>query len=348
MANLANTLTQSLRAKYPNNLDKNELRASRYGAWDFAQIDTRTPESIFDPEIMGLVTQSFGNSVVIPVLDAETVTIGNIRSCTVPDSENTSQLVTLTFITYAFGFTMYPAQHYNNDVKRQADYDRKLKKYLLQFAADLDSRVITTLDAAKNQLWTDIGGYYSETADALQVAQAEKNDFFNNAQSILETMDFYGEPNVVASTSLGPLRRRLDNQGSNNGTNETFQLDPYTWYNTNRIANGGGIQSTGYLIQDGSIAIANRNDPDAVLGHRKSGGDMEWGEVVMPIVNLKMGSFYREDCSDGRNLNSGTSGLTRTFKESYEFSTDICFQTVYNSSIATRYNPIVKFEISAT
>lgn len=344
---LANTLTQSLRTKYPNNFDKNENRLSRYGAWDFFKKDTKAPGTIFTSDIVENIKKSFGNSVVIPVIDGEDVAIGNVRSCTVVDSENTSQLVTLTFITYAFGFTMFPAQHYNNDIKYQQDYDRKLKKYLVKLASVLDTQCITTVEAAKNQIFTDLTGYYPEVLDALQIDQAEKNDFFNNAESILHTLDFYDNPHILANTALGPLWRRLDNQGSSNGTNESFQLPPFTPWMTNRIANGAGVQITGYLIQEGTCAMENRNDPDAVLGS-KVGTQMQWEEVQMPIVDLKMGSFYREDCSDASGLQAGATGLTRTKKESFEFSTDICFQTVYNKNLAANANPIVKFEIATT
>jgi hypothetical protein len=344
---LANTLTQSLRARYPNNFDKNERRLSRYAVWDFFKKDTRVPGAIFDTDILSKIKQSFGNQVVIPVIDGEDVTIGNVRSCTVPDKENTSQLVTLTFVTYAFGFTMYPAQHYNNDIKYQADYDVKLKKYLLKLAAILDSQCVTVLDTNKNQIFTDLTQYYPEVGDALQITQAQKNDFFNNAEAILHQIDFYDSPHVIASTSLAPLWRRLDNQGSNNGINESFQLPPYTTWMSNRVTNAANVAITGYLVQEGTCAVENRNDPDAIMGSRV-GEQMVWEEVAMPIVDLTMGSFYREDCSDASGLQSGTSGLTRTKKESFEFSTDVCFQTVYNKNLAANVNPIVKFQIATT
>lgn len=344
---LANTLTQSLRAQYPNNFDKNEARQSRYGAWDFAKKDTKAPGTIFTPDIINLIKQSFGNSVVVPVIDGEDVAIGNTRSCTVVDSENTSQLVTLTFTTYSFGFTMYPAQHYNNDIKYQADYDRKLKKYLLKLAATLDSAVLTSLNANKCQALAGLVGYYPELADALQITQAQKDDFFNNAESIMHTLDFYDNVHVIAGTQLGPMWRRIDNQGGNNAENLSFQLRPFTPWLTNRLTNGAGVQVTGYLVQEGSIAVENRNDPDAIMGS-KVGEQMVWEEVQMPIVDLKMGSFYREDCTDLSGLHAGSAGLTRTKKESFEFSTDVCIQTVYNRDIANQPNPIVKFEIATT
>lgn len=343
---LVNTLTQSLRTTYPNNLDKNEQRLSRYGAWDFFQKDTNAPMSIMTPDIRSKIKQSFGNSVVVPVIDGEDVAIGNVRSCTVADVQNVSRLVTLTFITYAFGFSMYPAQHYNNDISYQADYDRKLLKYLARFASTLDNQSIATLEAQKNQFWTGVAPeFYTQIGGALQISQANKNDFYNNASAILEQMDFYGAPQVIHNTYHKPLFNRLLNQGAQNDANQQFQFSPFTFWGTNRIASGVGIQSAGYLVQEGSVAVENRNDPDAIM-KSNVGTQMQWDEVMMPIVNLNMGSFYREDCNDANALHAGTAGLTRTKRESFAFSTDLCFMTVYNRNIANRFNPFVKFQVT--
>lgn len=348
---LVQTLMQPLRTQYAAALDKNEARASRYGAWDFFNQDSQRPNSIFDQDIRAKIKQSFGNSVVVPVLDAKTVTIGNVRTCTIADDENTSKLVTLTFATYAFGFTMYPSQYKNNDVKYQADFTRKLQVYLNQFAATLDTAAIAALEAAKNQFWTGITAYYSQTANALQVSQANKNDYYNNVQSIMETMDFYGAPHIVSSISGQPLVRRLTNQGAGNSINEEFQLSPYEWHWSNRIANGSGIQSTHYIVQEGTCAIETRVDPDSEAGN-SVGNQIKWAKVNVPLPNspygIEMGSLYREDCSDGSALTTGTTGLTATKKEGYQWSVDVVLSTAYNSAPTTRYNPIVKTEISAT
>lgn len=350
---LVQTLMQPLRTQYMGALDKNEARSSRYGAWDFFADENRRTDGIFDADIRAKIKDSFGNSVVVPVLDAKEVTIGNVRSCTIADDANTSKLVTLTFATYAFGFTMYPSLYKNNDIKYQTDFTRKLKNYLNQFAALLDSQAIATLENAKNQFWTGIAAYYPETADALQVTQAQKNDFFNNLQAILETMDFYGNPHIIASTSVSPLVRRISEQGGQNQTNEAWQLSPYEWHFTNRIPNGAGVQSTLYAVQEGSVAYETRVDPDSEAGHDVAGGAIQWRKVNVPLPNtpngLEMGSLYREDCTDASGVQaSGVSALTATKKESYQWSVDIVFSSAYNSDPANRYNPIVKAEIATT
>lgn len=346
---LVNTLMQPLRSEYMESLDKNEARPSRYGVWDFANQDGASGASIFDPDIRAKIKRSIGNTVQVPVLDAKNVAIGNTRSCVIADDENTSQLVSLVFTTLSFGFTMIPGQYMNNDVKYQSDFNRKLRNYLNALGATLDTLGITALENNKNQLWTGIDpAYYPEVLDALQVSQAQKNDYYNNVQSIMETMDFYGSTKIIGSTSGGPLVRRLDNQGAGNGTNESFQLDPYQWFNTNRIPNAAGIQSTHYAVAEGTMAYETRVDPDALMGSR-IGDKTSWEVVKVPIPgsanSIEMAAYFDENCAD----KSGIAGaLQRTRVESYEWSVDIAFAVAYNSDPATRFSPIVKTEISQT
>lgn len=346
---LVSTLMQPLRAEYRNNLDKNELRQSRYGAYDLFKRQTSDGGGILTDEVKQNIKRSFGKSVVVPVLNSESVTIGNVRSCTIADSENTSALVTLTFATYAFGFTMYPAQHYNNDVAYQQDFDRKLRKYLLKFAATLDTLCVGKLNTDKNSFWnTDITNVYAQVANSLQVSKANTADFYNNAAAIMEYMDYYGQYDVIASTFHSPVISRLNAQGKGNDENDAFQFGGFDFGYTNRVTNAAGIASTGFIVPKGMVALENRNDPDSIMGSSANGGGMQWEEVEMPLVGLKMGSFYNENCTDANALHAGTTGLTATKKQSFQWSTDICLVTSYNSSPSTQFNPIVKAEFSAT
>lgn len=349
---LVNTLMQPLRAQYQGQLDKNEVRPSRYGAWDFFNKDNAQPTGIFNTDLRAKIKKSFGNSVQVPVMDnnSANITIGNVRSCVVADSENTSQLVTLTFVTYVFGFTMYPSAYENNDIARQEDFNRKMAERLIKFAATLDTQCVTTLESAKNQFWTGItSAPYGITSNAMQVTQAQKNDFYNNIDAIMNRMDFYGDPNIITSPHGKPMVRRLQNQGAGNDVNQQFQLAPYEWSWTNRITPGAGVESSGYIVQSGTVAIETRLDHDARLKHN-IGESIVWDTVNIPLpgsgFGIEMGSFYRKDCADGSSLHSGTVGNTATLRESFQFSVDVCYATAYNSAIGSRYNPIIKFEIS--
>jgi hypothetical protein len=140
----------------------------------------------------------------------------------------------------------------------------------------------------------------------------------------------------------------MRNQGAGNAVNDAFQLSGYSeFFATPRITVPGGARAVQYAVENGSVAIENRNDPDAILGHR-IGDHMIWEEVTLPLINMKVASFYREDCTDARNLHAGTSGLTRTKKEGFEFSTDIVTMVAYNRDTVNRHQPILKSTLSAT
>lgn len=346
---LVATLMQPLRQQYgANGLDRLEQRRSRYGAWNFYQEQTRRAGSIIDADLRATIKRSMGNTIQIPVFDTEDVTITNVRACTVPDSENTSKLITLTFVTYAFGFTMVPAQYFNNQIGYQNDFNRKLEKRLQKFAHTLDQAAVNNLSLNKNVYWpTDVTAFYPVVGNALQITQEQKLDAYNQFGAIMNTMDLYGNVNVISTQSGMPIVNRLAAQGAGNAINESFQLGGYDWYYTNRMTNGAGVNATMYLVQDGVVGVENRNDPDAIMGSR-IGNEKIWDEVDMPLVNMRMGSYYYADCADKSALHAGTTHLTRTKTEGFEWSTDVVFVNAYNSNPAGRYAPIVKTEISAS
>lgn len=352
MGSLLATLMQELRSSYTSQFDKNELRPSAVGALNFF-MDEMQNRPIFDPETLNNIIRSYGNSVEVPVLDAETITltVPYTRTCALVDSENTSAIITLTFQSYGWGFTMTPATSYNNDVKMQQDFNRKFEKFRIEFEKVLDSGAINTLETDKNQLWTNIvPQYYAEVGDALQIPQAEKDDFYNNLEAIFTTMDFPGQVHVIPATSHLPMVRRLDNQGSSNATNQGFQFDlrSYRWWPTNRIPNGAAVESTGYAVEAGSCFIGNRNDADTSVGYSINGGSKVWGQEMVPVGEnmINMGTFYQQDCADRSAIaGAATAGNTRSRVDGFEFSTDIVYATVYNSDLVNRYNPIVKFEV---
>ncbi len=348
---LVGSLVQPLINKYePDGLDRNELRFSRYGGWNLHQEMTKMPESILTADNDAMVKKAFGNTVKIPVIDYKNVTISNTRSCTISDSENTSHLISLTLATYSFAFTCYPSQYYNNYVAYETDWQKKMNYGILALAAVLDTAARNNVDTNINQYFpTNILNYYGQIGNAFQVSQAQKDDFFNQLQAIAMEMDYYDQLHILGSTSLLPLVNRLKNQSSQNAVNQSFQLDPWKWNTSNRITNNTNIQSTIYAIPAGQVAVTNRNDPDAIAAYKIGAGERpykEWGEVYVPVVGMKMGFYHANDCADASGLQSGTTGLTRTLKESFEFSTDVCFMTGYNSSPTTLYSPAIKAEIS--
>ena len=136
------------------------MRPGRYGALDLFMQQSEDPAGILTPELKTKAESSIGNTLQTPVIDYDGgVTIGNTRSVTIADSENTSQMYTITFATYSWGFTIVPAMSMNNEISMQQDFERKFNKYLYKFGETLDAAAVAALAAAKTQVFADLLQY---------------------------------------------------------------------------------------------------------------------------------------------------------------------------------------------
>lgn len=344
------TLSNPLIRQYEQDkLDKNESRFTVAGALQQFQRQTEGPMSILTPGVREDIKKSAGLPVRIPVINSQAVSIGNSRSCTIATDDATSAFVTLNFFTMVSKFTCNRAQFNFNFVTYQADYNRKLRNLIIAWMKYLDTYCRNTLETNKNIYFpAELTNYYPVVGNALQVPAADENDFYNKAQSILNQMDmYYAPPSVIADTSTEYLVNRIKNQSSQNATNLAFQLAPFNnWSFSNRVTNNSGIAHTSYIVPEGNLAIENRNLPDNIM---KSNilNFKEWGEVMLPYLNMKVGTFYMRDCADASAF-TGEAILTQSLMDYFEFSTDVCVITAYNSSPSTQYSPIIKAEISAS
>jgi len=344
---LVATLMQEFRTDYTEQLDKHENRASRYRVYDLFRQQTNAANSIISEQTRTAIKDSFGKTIKIPVFLNQDVSIGNVRTCAIRAGESTNAFVTLTFATLAFGFSMFPAEYGNNDTSYAQDWNNRLRGYINKMNAHLDTLGISFLNINRNQYWTpEITAVYPVVNNALQVSKAGTEDFYNQASAIFEQMDFYDRIDVAANTLHKPVVKRLTNQGQGNDVNDAFQFNEYDFGYSNHILNGPGIASTAYLVQKGSVAMENRNDRDAIMGHSAAGGGKQWGQEYVPGIGLTMGTYYTDDCTDA-SARVGADGLTRTKVESFEWSTDICLIGAYNSNPAGRFQPILKAEFAA-
>ncbi len=337
-------------------LDKNEILFSRYGAHNLFLAMNGQSQAILSPKNRTNAENSYGNVTKIPVIDGDTVSIGSTRSCTISDAENTSHLISLSFTPLTWGFTMYPGQYVTgpqamNYVGYDADLLTKADKCTLALMSTVDTLARNTIETARNTYWPAaiVTGYYPVIGDAFQVTQAEKTDIFNQLSAIMEEYDFYNTTYVLGNPKLKTLTSRLEAQGQGNATNEMFQfmLGNFRFESSNRVTNGGGVQSTFYAIQEGNLAIVNRNNPNARGMFKIGGGDTpvtQWGLMQYPLLGMVVGTFFRADCA----VSGGAVTDNATLKESYGFDTEICYVTPYNSSPSTKQTPIIKFEISAS
>lgn len=351
---LITTRLQAIRSQYSGSLDKYEDRLSNYGAWQKFVDDTTDPESIVSADILEKAGMSAGNTLQIPVIDGADVTISNVRTCTIGDDESSSALVTVTFATYQFGFTMIPGQYANNEIGYMADFERKIKRYGKKFAETLDASAIAKLEADKsvvmNSPFIGAGAKYGAlVGDAINVGTAQKQFFFNDLGVIMQGDDFEGRYNVIGSTTLQSTVNQYLNQGTQNGVNSVFQFGQFDFGYSNRVSvdGAGGKESTAYCMPKGTLATMNRNIPDAINNETIS--ENNWFDLFRyPIVDLDMALRYSKECADNESAVGGTQPqLKASVKETFIFSTDVAFVTSYNRDAVTLPGAIHKAELDA-
>ena len=346
--NLVATIVQDYITDYTaKKLDKNEQRGSIYGALELFKKQTADPSGILDPAIKAQIEKSFNTSVKVPVVNYKDVTITNVRTCALQTEGIVSALVTLTATTYAFGMLVYPMQHYENYVSYQQATTKLIDAGLQKMALTIDTALVAFLETNKNQHFpAAMTAFYPEVADAFRVPQASKADVYNQLGAILATADYAPTADVLTNPIGMTMVNRLMAQGANTATNYEFQFLGYTWFVSNRVANGAGVESTMYVVAPGSVAIVFRNSPDAKAKTRIH--ESKYWDLMpnAPYIGADLDIYYQADCADASAVQaSGMANLTQTKVESWQFSVDVFTLKFYNSAPATTYSPIFKVEI---
>lgn len=340
---LINTRIQNVRAK--SNLDKNELRPSRYGALNMFMMQSEDPAGILTPELKDKAEKSIGNTLQTPVIDFDAgISIGNTRSVTIADSENTSQMYTITFATYAWGFTIVPAMYMNNEVSIQADFERKFNKYLYKFAETLDTAAIAALSAAKTQVFGDLLAY-TQSGNVIQVPWASRENIIGDINPMLAANDHFGEIHVCGNAGVESLVRKLAQKDIYNSENKTLEYSDKILHFSTRIANGGQEYANAYGVQGGTVGMLTRFERESLLNTKMADGT-EWGIDTLPLINFPCGTYFYESKGDFNAIGgAATADLTRARKEHYGFAVDVAILTPYNSDPSTIANPIMKIAI---
>lgn len=342
---LINTRIQNIRSS--SNLDKNELRPSRYGALDMFMNMSDDPAGLLTPELKEKAKNSIGSTLEVPVIDFDgDVSIGNVRSVTIGDDENTSQMHQITFATYAWGFTSIPAMFKNQEIDMQADFARKFNKYLFKFGETLDNVAVAALSAAKSQVFTDSLSY-SVVGNSVIAPHTERENIIGDVNPILSANDHFGDIHVCGNGGLESIVNKLMQKGLYNSENKQLEYLDKIIHLTSRIPNGGSEFANFYAVTGGSLGILTRFEREALLNTKTADGH-EWGIDTLPMLDFPIGTYFYESVGDSRGIaGAATADMDRVRKEHYGFAVDVAFITPYNSDPANIANPIMKFTVSS-
>lgn len=340
---LVNTRIQNIRAK--SNLDKNELRPSRYGAIDLFITQSNRPDGILTEELKKKALTSIGSTLETPVIDYDAnITIGNQRTLTIEDSENTSNMKQITFTTYAWGFTIVPSLFMNNEIDIQKDFETKFNKYLYKLAETLDKAAIAQLAAAKTQVFGD-QLIYSVAGNLLTAKWDDRENLIGDLNPLMEANDYYKTLHIVGNMGINSLINKLAEHGLYNDVNKQLEYQDKVLHWTNRLTNDGEAYATGYAIEDGNLGALFRFERECLLNSRTGDGH-EWSTDRLPILDIPVGTYYYDEAVDAKSIAGAASAdMDRVRKEYYGFAIDVALVTPYNSNPATIAAPIMAFEI---
>ena len=339
------TRIQNIRAN--SNMDKFEYLPSRYGALNAFMVQSKDSTGILTEELKQKARTSIGNTLETPVINYDgTISIGNTRSVTIADSENTSEMVQITFTTYSWGFTIAPAMYMNNEIGIQKDFETKFMKYLYAFAKKLDEAAIAALAAAKTQVLKN-KLLYDFSSNAINAKWTERENVFGDLEVMMGANDFYGQLHIVGDPGVESIMRKLQQHGLYNNVNKQNEFGTKIVHLTNNIAAADGKYAQGYAVNAGSLGLLTRFERDCLLG-TVSGDGHEWGIATLPMLNMPVGTYFYDSVGDYNVIaGAATADMTRTRKEHYGFAVDVAFLTAYNSSPSTLASPILAFNVSS-
>lgn len=338
------TRIQNLRAN--SNFDKFEYRPSRYGALNAFMVQSNDPTGILTPELKEKARISIGNTLETPVIDYDSgITIGNTRSLTIADSENASKMVTITFATYSWGFTITPAMYMNNEIGIQRDFETKMMKYVYAFAKALDGAALTTLAANKTQILKN-PLLYDWSANAVNAKWTERENVFGDLEIMMGANDFFGQLHIVGDPGVESIMKKLQQHGLYNDVNKQNEFGTKIVHLSNNIAAATGKYAQGYAVNSGALGMLTRFERDCLLG-TVSGDGHEWGIATLPMLNMPVGTYFYDSVGDYSAIaGTATADMVRTRKEHYGFAVDVAFLTAYNSKPTTNASPILAFNVS--
>lgn len=348
MAGLLATYQQEIRAKYPNGWDRFEWRYTKHGILTRIIDMTNSPFSIVTQDIKDKALKSEGRILKIPVIKQKELTIKNQRSCTIGSLENETALVNVDWTTLVVDISMVKSQYAKNEISYLEDLNKKLLMVKQAFIKAMETAIYARLEAAKspyyNSALVGTGKKYPLVGDAMQVAVADQELFFNDLDVILEEDDFdVDNIYVLGSTTLKSYVRHWVNQGASNDENLSYQFAGKSFGFSNRIPTGTGNLASGFTLIDGAIGLITRNNIDAIDGN-EAGDGTKWSIEYLDGFPFPVGVMYKSKCDDMSTLNgSGMEHLTATMVESWQFSIDFGLVTPYQSD-PLRPSPIKKFE----
>ena len=349
---LVNTRLLAARAAYPSQLDRDELRKTRFGLIDVATRSNSNPNSIITPQVRQMLKDNWHSAnMQIPVMSRTAFTATDGRDCTFGDAVGNSALVTPTYVTKTVKFSMVPAAAMDNTIGYEQEFRRLYEDAERTLAIEVEQAIYSALNTNKSTVYSSplvgAGNDYPLAGDALQVSTLLRSNFFNQYQAIANADEFYGNFDVIGTPVLRADVNEFINQGAGNSVNQAFQFAGYNFSYSNYVSTTSGARTSGFIMPAGTIAMESRLSPEEKAGMETTTG-IEWDNVSSELMpGMQLGVKYKSDCHDAYDGGAGRSGFagdTSSLKEQWTLTCEFAILTPYNSNGATLAGSIHKFD----
>jgi hypothetical protein len=326
-----------------------ENRLSNYGAFMAYKVGA---EALLPKETLeNIKGAQNARSIVLPILNKETLTVLTARSCTITGAEPTSAKPSITTITRGFEIRVYPKVCENNYINEVDTFAQGMVNGIRSILVNLDTYAGAQLEANKNTslATTNLDGV-TVSGNAYQVAQAQKEKLYFILPTLMERNDVgTGSLYNIMTTEGRALMLEYESKATGNDQNLRGVLDGelpssagYRHMRSNRLTNGAGVSETHYLAPFGSLGVFSWIDSDA--RNRRTGPN---GQKAYPFTDGIMGQEWdvtEEQVCDDLSGTYGSS-FVRTYGTKYQFNADFAFMNAYSSD---NTKPIHKVEVLAS
>ena len=300
----------------------NEVRRGKYGAIDAANdgVNKLVPKTTLQ-SIKEATSQATSIDVFVKEADGTLTT----RKCAGTGGATTAT-VPLVYQPFFEEFQISSIEHEGNRAKMAETLAHMISERMKSLHSRVNAAGVAYLEA---NAVAGAGSFGATVANAKQFAQTAKGDYFNQLTTNMEENNFFGQYVNVHSFSQSQAVRLDMSNNDNTINNLTSSSLGFTHYASTGVANGVGVESTGYLFEDGTFGMIPWINQLSRSG--KSIGTDTWGTIADPFGMLgTLELKVKEECVD----NSGTlgAGAEADAVISYVMGGEFAFLSAYDST----------------
>ena len=329
-------------------IDKNEIRFSKYGATEEFKRQSASPTGIVTSELKSKARTGIGRTLEIPVIVGRDYPVQNVsQPLIVTDTANTSQMVAITAVDYYCGWREYPAQYANSEITRQRDFNRKMKGFAKSIKTMIEARCLSVLEANKTQVLNDtLGGRYSIVGGTVIAPWEEREYFMGDIDVLCEGNDYPAAPNIIGNLSTDShIRTVLGELRTYNEKTKTYQYENKKFECSKQLANATGHRATMFAVQDDCLGFMQQQSRDCLMKSKTH--NYVWDTDYIEMFGLEMGVMQYDAAVDGTGLaGAATADMTATKMLAFGLHTRIFIFTTWSSDLATKANPIMKVALA--